>query len=274
MRMSQVIPPVMGLPGPPPAIFPSGYPPPLASHPSPAAGPVGSRYIDPPPKGHIDKRGPSEIPPGEPLPKIHALPNGTNVVIIDGRPKQPPWNIKDVEPRHHIIAGFDDMPLEAQQMAIDVQQYCPYDIHGSPVNVVRDGNRYRQVFEGENDWQDPVVDNVRRDDPRVLRRKEMRERRMASTSLGTPTARDERVPAERVSSASLRGGAAASPESGREDLVRSSSGRRSASGTHRAASRRRESSHRDSGSAPGSSHGKRDGGASGSGGGGFTAVNR
>ncbi|KAL9061512.1 MAG: hypothetical protein Q9162_000043 [Coniocarpon cinnabarinum] len=223
-----------------PSAIPSGYPP----HP-PVHIAAGPGFKDKPPPGHIDRRAPSEIPPHESLPLINNLPNGTNVVIIDGRPKQPPWNIKDVEPRHHLVADFEHMPLERQLNAVQVQQYCPYDIHGLPVVLGEERDemgqlvRLRHVFKGDEGWRDPVTDNVRTDDPRE-RDRQQRMRREAE--MARTTSQDD-VHASR---------------------------RRSASGMAR--ERRRESGSlrerdRESASAPGSAHGKREGG------GGFTAVN-
>lgn len=204
---------------------------------------------DKPPTGHPDRRAPTEIPSSEQLPLINSLPNGTNVVIIDGRPKQPPWTIKDVEPRHHLMASFERLPYGEQLAAVSQNFYCPYDIHGIPV-ILKEGRdeegrpRLRHVFKNEDGWKDPVVDNVRTDDPREQARRNAALRKEVEMARGQQ-------------------------EEG---------GRRSASGMG-ARERRRESGsarerERESGSAPGSSHGRREGGGGGGSGGGFTAVNR
>lgn len=137
------------------------------------------------------------------------------------------------------------MPLDVQIASIQSNAYCPYDVHGHPVviNDLRDEEgrviRLKQLFKNDTEWKDPVVDNVRTDDPReVARQAQLRERGKA-----------------RLAGAE-------------EAALPPSSGRRSVGSRER----RRESG-RDSGSAPGSSHGRKDGGSGGSGGG-FTAVNR
>ena len=69
------------------------------------------------------------------------------------------------------MAGFDQHPFELQAKILQ-HGYCPYDVHGNPVIVGwddRDKN-WKHVFKGDPEWQDPVVNKVRIDDP--LRDKE------------------------------------------------------------------------------------------------------
>lgn len=104
---------------------------------------------------------------GEQLPLIHTLPNGTNVLILpDGNPKQPPWTIRDIEPRHHLMSGFDGMSYEYQQKMVR-HGYCPYDVHGNPVVLGYDekDRNLKHIFKSDPEWRDPVVDKVRIDDP-------------------------------------------------------------------------------------------------------------
>ena len=132
--------------------------------------------------------------------------------------------------------------------AVSSTHYCPYDIHGNPVILReerdREGNaiRLRHVFKGDEGWMDPVQDNVRTDDPREMARRE-RMRQQSEREMPRTTSQEE----------SMSGRRSASGISGRE--------RRRESGSMR-------DRERESGSAPGSAHGRKEGG------GGFTAVNR
>lgn len=94
----------------------------------------------------------------------------------NGNPKQPPWTIREIEPRHHLIAGFDTMDPMVQLQWIRDKGYSPFDIRGDPVLVVPTMNeeigsdgvkrvRYCQKFKGDYGWRDPVRDNLRTDDP-------------------------------------------------------------------------------------------------------------
>lgn len=131
-----------------------------------------------------DHRAPAELDPNESLPQITFLPSHTNVIIINGEPKHPPWTIRDIAPRHHLVPFWDTLPLAEQQYHIDSLGYLPYDIYGNPVlvqlHVLPDGSRkYRHIFRDQPEWEDPVVNNIRTDDPHRARIEEAE--RTAST---------------------------------------------------------------------------------------------
>lgn len=154
---------------PQPAPLTSNYPTQSSSSHGASSYPLPSEPRAPPPyQGpKIDRRAPSEVGLHEQLPLINSLPNGTNVVIIEGQPKQPPWTIRDVEPRHHLLAGFESMPPNLQYDEVEKRGYTPYDNHGNPVILHQyEGSRgIRHVFRDDPEWEDPVVNNVRMDDP-------------------------------------------------------------------------------------------------------------
>lgn len=130
--------------------------------------PPAPLQLQPAPVEHIDRRGLDQIQDTEPLPAITWLPSHTNVIMIGGEPKQPPWTLRDIAPRHHLSSKFADMwPPAAQYDYIQTTGYLPYDIHGNSVLVrfVGDRGRAIHIFRDDPRWQNPVINNTRTDDP-------------------------------------------------------------------------------------------------------------
>ena len=170
------------------------------SHPSPQAGELGtfpqpettrhqssqpSQPVPTPPQGNANAppatyagipqggyvfEGPRYPPPAQPLPFISALPNGTSVRLVRGEggqtlPQPAPWTIHDLDPRHHVIEGFNKLPLEVQEREIFNRSHLPFDIHGQPVifefNAKTDN--YQYIFPSDPAWKNPVVGSERLD---------------------------------------------------------------------------------------------------------------
>lgn len=57
------------------------------------------------------------------------------------------------------------MPLAEQENEIFSREYLPFDAEGKPILLKYDEvkGKYIHVFPGQSDWQDPIVDAVRRD---------------------------------------------------------------------------------------------------------------
>ena len=131
-----------------------------------------AHFKGPPHRGAVDRRALVEIHPSEPLPKFHSLPKGTDIIIDESQPRQPPWTLHDLDPRHHLVAGFDDISFEAQLSLKVEKNYCPFDVQGNPVltkNVLNQEGRTRRmrhVFKDDKLWRDPVQNGVRLDDPK------------------------------------------------------------------------------------------------------------
>lgn len=117
----------------------------------------------------LDRRAPSQIPLHEALPEIGWLPSHTNVIMIAGEPKQPPWTIRDIAPRHQLRPDFELLPLDDQRLLVDREGYLPYDIYGNPVLTrfppLSGGPKAVHVFRDDPRWEDVIVDSVRTDDP-------------------------------------------------------------------------------------------------------------
>lgn len=101
-----------------------------------------------------------------PFPLINSLPNGTSVMLIwPGVPKSAPWTIQELHPRHHYSPSFDAMPLAEQENEIFRREYLPFDAEGKPIllKYSEAEGKHIHVFPGQADWEDPIVDAVRRD---------------------------------------------------------------------------------------------------------------
>ncbi|KAB8349765.1 hypothetical protein FH972_023779 [Carpinus fangiana] len=143
----------------------SSYPP----HPpqGPAHPPITSG-LTPAPLERVDHRSLEEIPESEPLPAITWLPHHTNVIMIGGEPKTPPWSLRDIAPRHHLRRDFEQLwPPAAQYDMIQTTGYLPYDIHGNPVLVrfIGEKGQALHIFRDNPRWKSPIIESFRTDDP-------------------------------------------------------------------------------------------------------------
>lgn len=115
---------------------------------------------------------PSDLNIEQPVPLIYYLPIGTNVALLPGsaQPKPRPWTIRDLEPRHHVFSGFNELSGIEQHDLIFVHGYLPYDLYGNAVICRYQPERraYRHVFAGESAWTNPVKDDRRTDAPTEL----------------------------------------------------------------------------------------------------------
>lgn len=196
---------------------------------------------------------PSDLDPTTPVPLIYYLPIGTNVALLPGstQPKSRPWTIRDLEPRHHIFSGFNNLSGREQHDLIYVHGYLPYDLYGNAVLCEYQPERrgYRHVFAGEPSWSNPVRQDHRVDAP-------------AELGHGKGPVRDLSTKEE----VAKRQGSSGAPGAGQSERAGQSSKRVDGSEGKKERSVRNETPQKGGEAGPGATPG--------SGEGGFTAANR